>query len=108
MQIGNQELVGKLVDLPSPFAVLEKQTVSAAEADATPAVDTEAETVGVDWDTLPDGVMGAGAGTSSATAGPSVHYVVRGVVRRKLLFMSRPQPIIDPSSRPAAAVKKGR
>jgi chromosome transmission fidelity protein 8 len=72
LTIGNQRLTGAVVTLPKPVAVLHK--CARAGDDAADAAGDEA----------------------SGFEAP-VHYEVKGIVRRKLVFKSRPQPIVDPS-----------
>ena len=62
--IGHHLLTGKVVELDKPFAVLRKKVPSEGS-------------VGEDWEA---------AGT--------VHYDVAALVKRKIIFKTRPKPII--------------
>ena len=68
--IGNNRLDGKVVPMPKPFAVLRRVRVGEADAQACAGTHGEGVTVG-------------------AT------YRVEGVIESKLLFKTRPKPIVD-------------
>jgi hypothetical protein len=84
--IGNQKLHGKLTDLGKAVAVMQKVDKPIGDADAITLSGSAMEDA--------DAVLAATtAAASAATA--RVEYVVQGVVRRKLVFKSRPHPIVD-------------
>lgn len=87
LQVGNHRVAGELEVLGKPLLLIQKHRL------APPPPGDGSAVAGDD---------GAPAATAPPAAAPgSVEYVARAVVRRKLVFRERPQPIVGAS--PAAA-----
>ncbi|KAG7381875.1 hypothetical protein PHYPSEUDO_005491 [Phytophthora pseudosyringae] len=70
LRIGNHVLAGKVTKLPTPFAILQKE---GGEVDA---------------------IMAEDEGEEAATAAGPTRYEVVGIARTRVLFASRPKPVL--------------
>ncbi|XP_037792647.1 chromosome transmission fidelity protein 8 homolog [Penaeus monodon] len=71
--IGHHIMYGKIQDLDKPFVLMHKKKLS-TDIEQMDVDDTESQE------------------TASSTAG--VEYLIKAVIRKKILFKSRPKPII--------------
>ena len=97
LHIGSNRLAGAIEPLPAPLVVLRRQTVAEAAAAGGADADEMADA---------DGGDGGGAGADavdSAAALPSARFVVAAVVRHRIRFTERPQPVIGATSSAAAS-----
>lgn len=103
MVIGNHELVGQFKDQSPALLVLQK-VVDGAAVGGPVAPGAGEDLMNVD-----------GSGTQNALASfdedheatvSNVHYQVMGVIRKRVIFNTRPKPLLFKKEDPSNAIKK--